>query len=116
MSFGIIGGGVWSVYPVPLQTVPVTSMWKSGGRKRGRRNLSSSTSCWRVMRGIVRLAFLTFLHRTAYLWSSGRLRSVHAWDYRRYILRSCPASVQRSEADELKYTEHKIESNFSNFS
>jgi len=43
-------------------------------------------------------------------------RNFHAWDYRRYILRSCPASMRRSEVDELKYTTHKIESNFSNFS
>ena len=31
-------------------------------------------------------------------------------------MRSCPASMRLSEADELKYTTHKIESNFSNFS
>ena len=31
-------------------------------------------------------------------------------------MRSCPASMRLSEVDELKYTTHKIESNFSNFS
>ena len=41
-------------------------------------------------------------------------RSVHAWDYRRYILASMP--VKRPEVSELAYTTHKIESNFSNFS
>jgi len=40
--------------------------------------------------------------------------SVHAWNYRRYVLGSMP--VPRSEVSELAYTRSKIESNFSNFS
>lgn len=43
---------------------------------------------------------------------------VHAWDYRRYVLQSLPSSFKpaRSERDELRYTQKKIEANFSNFS
>lgn len=40
--------------------------------------------------------------------------AVHAWGYRRYVLSSMP--VQRPLTEELKYTQSKIESNFSNFS
>lgn len=45
-------------------------------------------------------------------------RQVHAWDYRRYVTRSLPDSFkpQRTEEDELRYTQKKIEANFSNFS
>ena len=39
---------------------------------------------------------------------------VLAWDYRRYVLRSMP--VRRPDSEELAYTTHKIEANFSNFS
>lgn len=44
--------------------------------------------------------------------------AVHAWDYRRYILRSLPKSFKpaKTPASELAYTRRKIESNFSNFS
>ncbi|WRT68040.1 uncharacterized protein IL334_005015 [Kwoniella shivajii] len=41
-------------------------------------------------------------------------RNFHAWDYRRYVLASLP--IQRPLSDELRYTQSKIESNFSNFS
>ncbi|OCF39689.1 geranylgeranyl transferase type-2 subunit alpha [Kwoniella heveanensis CBS 569] len=41
-------------------------------------------------------------------------RNFHAWDYRRYVLASLP--VQRPLSDEMRYTQGKIESNFSNFS
>lgn len=46
------------------------------------------------------------------------LMSVHAWAYRRYVLKSLPASYNppRTPHDELKYTQKKIEANFSNFS
>lgn len=40
--------------------------------------------------------------------------TVHAWDYRRYVLASMP--IPRPETSELVYTTRKIESNFSNFS
>jgi geranylgeranyl transferase type-2 subunit alpha len=44
--------------------------------------------------------------------------TVHAWDYRRYVLRSLPPSFtpRKTPQDELKYTRKKIEANFSNFS
>ena len=41
-------------------------------------------------------------------------QSVHAWNYRRYVLESIP--IRRSEQSELAYTTQKIEANFSNFS
>ncbi|CAK5279370.1 unnamed protein product, partial [Mycena citricolor] len=41
-------------------------------------------------------------------------RNFHAWSYRRHILANMP--VARPDAEELAYTTHKIESNFSNFS
>jgi hypothetical protein len=46
------------------------------------------------------------------------LTIVHAWAYRRYVLKSLPASYTpaRTPHDELKYTQKKIEANFSNFS
>lgn len=46
------------------------------------------------------------------------LTAVHAWDYRRYVIASLPKtfSPPRTAADELKYTQKKIEANFSNFS
>lgn len=46
------------------------------------------------------------------------IRSVHAWDYRRYILSSLPSTFKpaRTHQTEIKYTTKKIESNFSNFS
>jgi len=40
--------------------------------------------------------------------------TVHAWDYRRYILSGMPSS--RPESADLLYTSKKIEANFSNFS
>lgn len=45
-------------------------------------------------------------------------RSVHAWDYRRYVIASLPKTFTppRTATDELKYTQKKIESSFSNFS
>lgn len=53
-------------------------------------------------------------------WTLAEPRStlVHAWSYRRYVVRSLPESFtpRRSTADELKYTSKKIEANFSNFS
>lgn len=44
--------------------------------------------------------------------------AVHAWTYRRYVLASLPASYtpRRTPQDELRYTQKKIEANFSNFS
>lgn len=44
--------------------------------------------------------------------------AVHAWDYRRYVIASLPKTFTppRTAADELKYTQKKIEANFSNFS
>ncbi len=44
--------------------------------------------------------------------------TVHAWNYRRYVLSSLPASFKPAKTafTELKYTTKKIESNFSNFS
>jgi len=49
---------------------------------------------------------------------SQALTQVHAWDYRRYVLRSLPASYvpKKTPQDELRYTQKKIEANFSNFS
>lgn len=46
------------------------------------------------------------------------IATVHAWDYRRYVLRSLPStfSPPRTPLDELRYTRKKIEANFSNFS
>ncbi|KDQ60631.1 hypothetical protein JAAARDRAFT_172668 [Jaapia argillacea MUCL 33604] len=41
-------------------------------------------------------------------------RNFHAWNYRRYILSLFPTPPPPTQ--ELKYTTHKIESNFSNFS
>jgi len=47
-------------------------------------------------------------------------RNFHAWNYRRYILKSMPSlgpsSLTRTPTTELAYTRKKIESNFSNFS
>ncbi|GFZ50587.1 hypothetical protein JCM24511_08345 [Saitozyma sp. JCM 24511] len=45
-------------------------------------------------------------------------RNFHAWDYRRYVLRSLPHSFSppHRPSDELRYTQKKIEANFSNFS
>ncbi|KAG8838279.1 Rab geranylgeranyltransferase, partial [Serendipita sp. 411] len=43
-------------------------------------------------------------------------RNFHAWDYRRYILSHCPASLKRTDSDELAYTTRHIEKNHSNFS
>jgi geranylgeranyl transferase type-2 subunit alpha len=40
--------------------------------------------------------------------------TVHAWNYRRYILANMPA--QRPDKYELAYTTRKIESSMSNFS
>lgn len=40
--------------------------------------------------------------------------TVHAWDYRRYVVSSSPDA--RTLASELAYTTRKIEANFSNFS
>jgi geranylgeranyl transferase type-2 subunit alpha len=40
--------------------------------------------------------------------------TVHAWDYRRYVLESLVTT--HSPAQELAYTTRKIELNFSNFS
>lgn len=44
--------------------------------------------------------------------------TVHAWGYRRYVLQSLPESFvpKRTSQDELRYTQKKIEANFSNFS
>ena len=43
---------------------------------------------------------------------------VHAWGYRRYVLANLPQSFapKRTAMDELRYTQKKIEANFSNFS
>ena len=43
---------------------------------------------------------------------------VHAWGYRRYVLASLPKTYKppRTPQDELKFTQKKIEANFSNFS
>ena len=43
---------------------------------------------------------------------------VHAWNYRRYILANLPSSSTKKQTpqDELRYTQKKIEANFSNFS
>ncbi|CAD6564540.1 MAG: Rab geranylgeranyltransferase, partial [Tremellales sp. Tagirdzhanova-0007] len=45
-------------------------------------------------------------------------RNFHAWGYRRYVLANLPQSFtpKRTAMDELKYTQKKIEANFSNFS
>lgn len=40
--------------------------------------------------------------------------TVHAWNYRRYILANTP--VPRSDKSELAYTTRKIETSMSNFS
>lgn len=44
--------------------------------------------------------------------------TVHAWDYRRYVLSSLPTTFKpaRTLQTEIKFTTSKIESNFSNFS
>lgn len=41
---------------------------------------------------------------------------VHAWDYRRLVLKSLPLSAVNSRDSELGFTKRKIESNFSNYS
>jgi len=40
--------------------------------------------------------------------------TVHAWNYRRYVLASIP--VKKPDIEEFTYTTKKIEANFSNFS
>ncbi len=56
-------------------------------------------------------AFVSCIHMRYLLISN---TSVHAWNYRRYVLASMP--IRRSEQSELDYTTRKIEANFSNFS
>ena len=55
---------------------------------------------------------------SSYTLSCDTNTTVHAWDYRRYVLSSLPTSFTRprTPAQELAYTRKKIESNFSNFS
>lgn len=92
--------------------MPRRTMPKVGRRRHGVESSCLSRRCWKPILGIVSL------HLASLNVSALTRLSVHAWDYRRYVLSSLPATFRpaKTPETEIKYTTKKIESNFSNFS
>jgi len=90
-----------------------------GVDKLGEGNCTSSRKCLTQTRGTVSCISVVYTCSSTCLIHNF---TVHAWNYRRYVLASLPgppansSTPARTPASELAYTQEKIEANFSNFS
>lgn len=107
IGFGITVNGAYNRF----RTVPKRQL--HGRRRHGQENLG----WWRrFLKPILGIASHQNKNQVPDRWPMPW--TVHAWDYRRYVLASLPETLQseRRNHNELAYTTRKIEANFSNFS